>query len=62
MKNKENNTENLPSISIVVPVFNEEKNIYENISLLKSEVSKHFGEFEIFIINIKLRKYLFKIR
>lgn len=51
MNNQETNSIILPSISIVVPVFNEEENIVGNIALLKLELSKHFGNYEIFLIS-----------
>jgi glycosyltransferase involved in cell wall biosynthesis len=40
-----------PSLSIIVPVFNEASNISDNIKLLTEELSKHYSSYDIYIIS-----------
>jgi glycosyltransferase involved in cell wall biosynthesis len=40
-----------PSLSIIVPVFNEASNISDNIKLLTEELSKHYSSYDVYIIS-----------
>lgn len=45
------NSNSQPSLSIIVPVFNEALNINDNVKLLTEELSKHFSSYDILIIS-----------
>jgi len=39
------------SLSVIVPVYNEEKNIKQNISVLENELKQYFDHYEIIVVS-----------